>query len=103
MVVKKFNPMLGISQGQFQAPFGHGHVVRPKAFFFDDDYALCLVMPMFSSDLRHAIDDEMKSTCGSAPFHDMVGFSIIVQLTLGMKACMILGSIIETSKLTMCL
>jgi serine/threonine protein kinase len=47
-----------------------------------------LVMPMFSSDLRHAIDDEMKSTCGSgaAPFSDMVGFSIIVQLALGMKS-----------------
>ncbi|KAG0577615.1 hypothetical protein KC19_5G168000 [Ceratodon purpureus] len=86
LVVKKFRPLKGISQGHFPPQIlthTWHHICRPCGVFFDIDDSLCIVMQRFSTDLRTLIDSRHDGEC--APFPEDIALIIITRLALGLK------------------
>lgn len=86
-VVKKFKPLIGISQGHFPPQLWTRkwlNICKPIGVFFDEDDSLCVVMPRYSSDLRTLIDSRHNEE--RAPFPEEIAVGIIARLALGFKA-----------------
>ena len=100
VVVKRFKPLGGVSQGQFPPEMASAkclNVCKPLGVVFKGD-SLCIIMQRYSCDLRVHIDahmkdlrDELDGLYYGPPFPKFEAEHIILQLALGMKRLHDLG------------
>ncbi|KAG0614798.1 hypothetical protein M758_6G204100 [Ceratodon purpureus] len=99
VIVKKFKPLEGVSQGQFPPEMASAKcpsVCKPLGVVFKED-ALCIIMQRYSCDLRAHIDAHMHDLQAEEygykgpPFPKFEAEHMILQLATGMKGLHELG------------
>ncbi|KAG0576995.1 hypothetical protein KC19_5G124000 [Ceratodon purpureus] len=95
VVVKKFKPFIGVSQGHFPIEIYTSKfysVCRPIGAVFEGD-SLCVLMYKFSCDLRaeinsrmQALQDENLGAYDGMPFSEASAILIMMQLAVALKA-----------------
>jgi serine/threonine protein kinase len=93
VVVKRFKPLLGISQGRFPREmdlFQCYNVCKPFGAVLKGD-SLCLIMVRFSCDLRTLINAHMHDGYSGPPFPTFQAELVILQLAIGMRSLHELG------------
>jgi serine/threonine protein kinase len=99
VVVKRFKPLEGVSQGQFPPEMASAKclsVCKPLGVVFKEN-SLCIIMQRYSCDLRAHIDAHMHALqdaqCGykGPPFPSFESEHMLLQLAMGMKGLHELG------------